>query len=192
MGPQLAARINVLTLGILADTHIPDRASHLDPKVLSILRQAGVAAILHAGDICSPKVLAQLGEIAPVYAVQGNRDVWRLSHLPLKLSLEFEGVKIGMAHGHGGFVNYLTQKLSYFIAGYQLIKFQSGLRREFPQAKVIVFGHTHRSENSWSDGVLIFNPGPASPFRLGRLPPSIGLLHLQDGEVLKAEIVPLE
>jgi len=182
----------MLTIGVIADTHIPDRASHLHPHVLDILREAGVTAILHAGDICSPKVLDQLNAIAPVHAVQGNRDVWRLSHLPMNLSLEFEGVQIGMMHGHGGLVTYLSQKLSYFIAGYQVAKFQASLRREFPQAKVIVFGHTHRSENTWSGGVLLFNPGPASQFRWGREPCSLGLLHLQAGEVLKSEIIPLD
>jgi putative phosphoesterase len=191
LGHQLTPGINMLILGIIADTHIPDRASQLNPKAAEIFREAGVAAILHAGDICTPEVLAQLDEIAPVFAVQGNRDVWRLSHLPLKLSLEYEGVKIGLTHGHGGLVNYLTQKLSYFIAGYQFHKFQAGLRREFPQAKVIIFGHTHRSENTWSQGVLIFNPGPASQFRWEKAPASIGLLHLEAGKVLKAEIVPL-
>jgi putative phosphoesterase len=180
------------TIGVIADTHIPDRASHLHPKVLTTLQEASVAAILHAGDICSSKVLDQLEVIAPVYAVQGNRDVWRLSHLPLNLSLEFEGVKIGMTHGHGGLANYLSQKLSYFIAGYQVAKFQDGLRRAFPQAQVVVFGHTHRSENTWSHGVLFFNPGPASQFRWGKEPSSLGLLHLQDGEVLKSEIIPLD
>ena len=158
----------MLAIGVIADTHIPDRASHLHPKALATLQEAGVAAILHAGDICSSKVLDQLDAIAPVHAVQGNRDMWRLSHLPMNLSLEFEGVQIGMTHGHGGLVNYLSQKLSYFIAGYQVAKFQAGLRREFPQAKVIVFGHTHRSENTWAQGVLLFNPGPASQFRWGK------------------------
>ena len=181
----------MLTLGIIADTHIPDRASQLNPKAVSLLREAGVTGILHAGDICSPEVLAELAEIAPVQAVQGNRDMWRLGHLPMKLSLEYEGVKIGLTHGHGGLTSYLAQKLSYLIEGYQFGKFQDGLRSMFPDARVIIFGHTHRSENTWSDGVLIFNPGPASNFHWGKVPSSIGLLQLQEGEVLNAEIVPL-
>ena len=182
----------MLTLGVIADTHIPDRTSRLDPKAVSILQEASVAAILHAGDICSPNVLAELGEIAPVQAVQGNRDVWRLGYLPMKLTLEYEGVRIGLTHGHGDLTSYLAQKLSYLIEGYQFRKFQAGLRREFPNAKVIIFGHTHRSENTWADDVLIFNPGPASSFRWGKVPSSIGLLTLQGGKIIKAEIVPLD
>ncbi len=65
---------SVTKLGVVADTHVPDKAKTLNPQVLAILRQAEVSAILHAGDISSPGVLTALGEIAPVYAVLGNRD----------------------------------------------------------------------------------------------------------------------
>jgi len=89
----------MLTLGVVADTHVPDRARLLNPKVTDIFREAGVVAILHAGDICSPEILDQLGGIALVHAVQGNRDIWRLAHLPPQISLQFEGVNIGLTHG---------------------------------------------------------------------------------------------
>jgi putative phosphoesterase len=182
----------MLTLGVVADTHIPDRAPHLNPKVISILREADVAATLHAGDICTPEVLEQLGEVAPVHAVQGNRDVWRLAHLPMRLTLEFLGIKIGLTHGHVGFRNYFTQKLGFFIKGYQFVQYQGVLRKSFPCARIIVFGHTHRSENTWSDDVLIFNPGPASGFRRVKVSPSIGLLHIRTGGEIRGEIIPLD
>ena len=102
----------MLTLGVIADTHVPDRVRRINPRIITFLKECGVAAILHAGDICSPVVLSQLADIAPVHAVQGNRDVWRLSHLPMKLSLEYGGVTIGLTHGHGSFSGYFTQKLS--------------------------------------------------------------------------------
>jgi putative phosphoesterase len=181
----------MLTLGVIADTHVPDRARRLNPRVISVLRDAGAAAILHAGDICSPEVLRQLGEVAPVHAVMGNRDVWRLSHLPMKLSLDFKGITIGLTHGHGGLSGYFTQKLSYIIKGYQFTQYEKCLRMEFPTAQVVIFGHTHRSENTWSDDVLIFNPGPASKLRWGKVPPSIGLLHIQNDNKIRSEIVPL-
>jgi len=182
----------MLTLGVIADTHVPDRAIRLNPKVIPVLREAGAAAILHAGDICSPEVLRQLSEVAPVHAVMGNRDVWLLSHLPMKLSLEFMGITIGLTHGHGGLSGYFTQKLSYIFKGYQFVQYQKRLRMEFPTARVVIFGHTHRSENTWSDDVLIFNPGPASKLRWGGVPPSIGLLHIHDDSKIRGEIVPLD
>ncbi len=180
----------MLTLGIIADTHVPDRARQLDPGVLAIFDRAGVAAILHAGDICAPSVLAQLETLAPVYAVRGNRDIWHMGHLPTQLELTFAGVSIGLTHGHNGLTGYFSQKLSYFVAGYQLPRFEKQLAKRFPAAQVIIFGHTHRSENTRVNGRLIFNPGASSPLLFGNIPPSVGLLHLQDGAVW-GEIIPL-
>jgi putative phosphoesterase len=64
------------TLGVLADTHIPDRVPTLNPRVIQVFRQAQVSAILHAGDVSVPQVLAELEKIAQVYAVRGNRDIF--------------------------------------------------------------------------------------------------------------------
>jgi putative phosphoesterase len=79
----------LITLGVIADTHIPDRARSLDPQLLSIFDAAQVKAILHAGDVCVPRILDELGEIAPVHAVRGNRDLWALRQLPLSLEIRF-------------------------------------------------------------------------------------------------------
>ena len=56
------------TLGVIADTHVPDRRPDLDPQILPIFLQAKVQTILHAGDVSSQKVLDQLSQIAPVLA----------------------------------------------------------------------------------------------------------------------------
>lgn len=181
-----------MKIGVLSDTHVPDRARRLDPRILDIFQDSGVGAILHAGDICTQVVLDQLGRVAPVHAVRGNRDIWRLAHLPLKMKLKFEGVEIGLTHGHDGFTGYISQKLSYFIKGYQLKRFQQRLRKTFPSAKVLVFGHTHRSENTWVKDILVFNPGPASALQWGRRAPSLGLLHIGNSGEVSGEIIPLD
>jgi predicted phosphodiesterase len=110
----------------------------------------------------------------------------------MSLSLKFEGVSIGLTHGHGGFLSYFSQKLSYAVNGYQLTHYQNRLRKTFPRAQVIVFGHTHRSENTWSDNVLIFNPGPASNLQWEKAPPSMGLLHILGGRNVRGEIIHLD
>jgi putative phosphoesterase len=89
------------TLGVIADTHIPDRAKQLNPRVFEIFTQAGVKTILHAGDVSTPRVLEELAQIAPVYAVRGNRDIFYLRNLPLQVRFSMDGVSIAMAHGHG-------------------------------------------------------------------------------------------
>ena len=179
----------MLTIGVIADTHVPDRARQLNPRAISVFREAGVRAILHAGDICSAGVLSQLEEVAPVHAVRGNRDFVMLPNLPSKLTLEFEGVTIGMTHGHGGLSGYLVKRFCYLIEGYQLTRYQNWLLREFPAAKVIIFGHTHRSENSWLNGVLFFNPGSTLKFRWGHILSSVGLLHIRAEGQIEGEII---
>lgn len=88
-------------LGVLSDTQVPDRAPRLAPEVLEIFQAAGVTAILHAGDVSSTGVLEELRTVAPVYAVGGKRDWYRLRSLPARLDLTFEEIKIGLTHGHG-------------------------------------------------------------------------------------------
>ena len=87
-------------IGVLADTHIPDRSRRLNPKIADIFRAAKVELILHAGDISIPRVLRKLEEIAPVHAVRGNRDLFWSANLPMHRVLEIEGNKIGMTHGN--------------------------------------------------------------------------------------------
>jgi putative phosphoesterase len=180
----------MLTLGVLADTHVPDRARKLNPRIETIFAKAGVTAILHAGDICSPEILEQLGQIAPVHAVQGNRDIWRLGHLPLNMTLNFEGVQIGLSHGHNGFSGYITEKLSYLISGYQVSRYHRRLKPIFPAAKVFIFGHTHRPENTWVKGTLLFNPGPSIKLSWGTIEPSVGLLRIE-GDTVAGKIIQL-
>ena len=59
----------MITLGVLSDTHVPDKAPELNPQVAARFRQEMVSAILHAGDVTSPQVLKELKKIAPVHAV---------------------------------------------------------------------------------------------------------------------------
>ena len=76
------------TLGIITDTHVPQRIKALPPRVFEVFR--GVDRILHAGDINSRRVLDQLAEIAPVDAVAGNADLFRHG-LPLTRVIEVDG-----------------------------------------------------------------------------------------------------
>src|SRR5436189_2853 len=57
----------VLRIGVISDTH-----GLLRPQLEQ--RLAGVAHIIHAGDIGRPEVIAGLRRIAPVSAIRGNVD----------------------------------------------------------------------------------------------------------------------
>jgi hypothetical protein len=181
-----------ITLGVLADTHIPDRRAALDPRILPLLRERRVHMILHAGDVSTPGVLAELEVIAPVQAVRGNRDWLWLRSLPDRRVLKIGGVTIGMAHGHGGWLSYLSDQPVFLLRGYYHERLLPRLRSSFPDVDVIVFGHGHLALNSWIDGQLFFNPGsPHFPTVKGSAP-SLGILHIQAGGEIEGEIVRLE
>jgi putative phosphoesterase len=172
----------------------------------------GVDLIVHAGDITGRATLAELEYIAPVEAVRGDHDA-ELSELPPSREVVVQGKRIVITHGDRA--RWLeepqtflwTVSLGYFRPHRGLPR---SLRRRFPEADVIVYGHTHRSQAEVLDGVLLFNPGgvhqwnPASVRRrLAQRPgwfewcwlqvarylrrhekPSVGILEFEGGQIL--------
>jgi putative phosphoesterase len=177
-----------LTLGVVADTHIPDRMRRLPPGLPRVFE--GVAAILHAGDISTPAVLDELAQIAPVHAVAGNADFARV-RLPSDRVLEFEGVRIGLTHGHGGWLRYLWEKAVYEVNGYRSRRYAALAVSRFSGVQAVVYGHTHLPLNMVLDGVLAFNPGSLGPDYFAPYGAAVGLLTIADGQV-RGKIVPVE
>ncbi|GAB4520846.1 MAG: metallophosphoesterase family protein [Anaerolineales bacterium] len=184
----------IVTLGVIADTHVPDRSRSLPPAVFQIFEQAGVQAILHAGDFSSRTVFEQLSRIAPVHAVRGNRDIWVMRHLPRQRVETFGGVRIGMIHGHGSLWDYLNDKRIYYTRGIGISVFEQRALDAFAgqDVDVVVFGHIHTPINRRvNDGRLLFNPGTTSTPLYPHQPRTVGLLHLRQGQVY-GEVAPLE
>lgn len=181
-----------LTLGVVADTHVPDRAAALHPAILPVFREANVRAILHAGDVSTPTILETLATVAPVHAVRGNMDIRRLRDLPLEQTLQFGPVTVGMLHGHGSFLRYLGVRLWATLRGglpnhYYLKR----IRRALPETNVVVFGHLHQPLNILDNGRLLFNPGSANRQLQLDLSPSVGLLHIHAGGEVRSEVIYL-
>ncbi|GAA5045120.1 hypothetical protein HNP84_002693 [Thermocatellispora tengchongensis] len=154
----------------LADTHAPRRWKSCPPRVAEHLR--GADAILHAGDVCVPGVLAELAAYAPVHAVKGNNDGPDLD-APETLELDLDGLRVGMIHDSGPAKGRLAR-----------------MRRRFPDAGLVVFGHSHIPLDESGEGLRIFNPG--SPTDRRRQPHgTIGLLRIESGRLLEARIVPV-
>ena len=87
-----------MLIGLISDTHIPDRRIKLPQPVFDAFED--VDLIIHAGDITSQSVLDDLEKIAPVHAVEGNMDrVVGELELPASKIIEAEGHKIGIVHG---------------------------------------------------------------------------------------------
>lgn len=181
------------TIGVVTDTHIPDRRRKLHAALMPRLREAGVQQILHAGDISLPRVLGELEEIAPVVAVRGNRDWFGFKNLPLSRVLKVQGKRIGLTHGHGGLLPYLQEKIGYLARGPQAYSYymQRAISLLPEDVDAVVFGHNHAPVLKELDGKIIFNPGSACCQILEGGAPSFGLLHINADEI-HGEIVYLE
>lgn len=155
-----------MLVGLISDTH-----GLLRPGVFD--RLAGVERILHAGDIGPVDLLIELEAIAPVTAVWGNTDGFDVrARVPEQAVVELEGWTIVVVHGHQ--LGSPTPDL---------------LREAYPEADIIVYGHTHRAVLNRTGKKLVINPGAAGPARF-RLTPSVALLTLERGSA-DARIVDL-
>lgn len=157
-----------MRLGVIADTH-----GLLRPEVFTAFE--GVDHIVHAGDVGPPDLLDELQTLAPVTAVYGNTDGPELrSRLPQVASTELDGFRLVVTHGDQ-FGSPAPERL----------------QAAFPEAELIVYGHTHRPLLTLVDLVVtVMNPGGAGPRRFG-LPPSVGILELEPGIPPRGRLVPL-
>jgi putative phosphoesterase len=157
-----------MRLGVIADTH-----GLLRPEVFQAF--AKVDHILHAGDVGPLDLLTELETLAPVTAVYGNTDGEDLRHrLPQIAKVRLEGFDIVVTHG-----DQLGSPTP------------AALNAMFPEADILVYGHTHRPLLTVVDVVVtVMNPGGAGHRRFG-LPPSVGILELEPGIPPRGRLLPL-
>jgi len=180
-----------IKIGVVADTHIPDRVNCLHPNLLAELRSRKVDYIFHTGDLSQRNVIDDLQTVAPVFAVRGNRDFFLRKELTKIKIFTINGVRILLTHGHLSPRVYWMDKVSNVLHGYELGRYVHRLSRVDPQAQVFVFGHTHQAENSLVHEKLFFNPGGSSVGSAPDFMISYGILRIdQDGKV-EREIIPL-
>lgn len=138
-----------MLIGLISDTHIPDRMKELPEKVFEAFKD--VEMILHAGDVTSQEVIEKLEEIAPVTAIQGNTDRIVGLDLPKTVVVEAEELKIGVIHGEV-YPRADTQQLHYLAK--QL------------DVDILVSGHSHQPKVEKVEDVLLINPGSPTVPRL--------------------------
>jgi hypothetical protein len=141
-------------IGVISDTH-----GLLRPDAERCL--AGVAHIIHAGDIGRPEIIARLRRIAPVIAIKGNVDTadWAARYPDTRT------VKLG-----GRFIHVVHD-----VHDLELDPAASGI-------DVVISGHSHRARVETVDGVLHLNPGSAGPRRFN-LPITVATLELARGVI---------
>ena len=121
---------------------LSDTHGLLRPEAMSAL--AGCEAILHGGDINRQEILDELGKIAPVRAVRGNNDREWAEHIPLCLDFELGGLRVFMAHK------------------------KKDLPADLDAYDLVVYGHSHRYEESRRGNTLMLNPGSCGPRRFNQ------------------------
>lgn len=150
-----------MRVGVLSDTH-----NLLRPRVLELL--AGCARILHAGDVGESGILESLQKIAPVEAVRGNTDGGAFgSSLPESLAGDLEGIPFRMIHRR-----------------------EDVERSWLSEARLLIFGHSHRPELEWQGSCLLLNPGSCGPRRF-HLPLTLAILTVAGNRIVP-EILAVE
>ena len=151
-----------MKIGVVSDTHATSFADVPDRILIAL---AEVDLIIHAGDFVARDVLDGLKRLGEIKAVQGNMDSDELKRiLPEKELLLIEGKRIGIIHGWGS---------PYGI--------DDRVGKMFEDVDVIVYGHSHYSQNEIKKDILFFNPGQARN--------SFGILTV--GEQIRGEIINL-
>lgn len=142
----LVSKSNI-KIGAISDTH-----SQLNEHIVAALH--GCDVIVHAGDIGDANIIKELKKFTPyVFPVLGNNDVaikWpkedltELDAIPESLELHFDDQVIGLIHGHQ----------------YDPVhKRHHKLRDHFPNANLIVYGHSHRFVCDQAETPWVINPG---------------------------------
>jgi putative phosphoesterase len=159
----------MMTIGVISDTHLNAVSSEL----VDIYEKhfSEVEMIFHAGDLVSLEIADYLSQ-KPLHVVQGNMDTIDVrERFPKKEIIEAGGFRFGLIHGWGS-----------------PFGIERRIRSEFTDVHAIIYGHSHRPSNHADKGVLFFNPGTATGFRMAGSN-SIGILQITDE--IKGAIIPL-
>ena len=139
---------------------ISDTHGLLRPEVAEALRSCEV--ILHGGDINSAKILDELNGIAPTYAVRGNNDKEWAKGLPETVTVELYGMHIFMVHN------------------------KKHIPKTIDNIDIVVYGHSHKYEEKYTDGILMLNPGSCGPRRFAQ-PITYAVLEVGDDRSVRVE-----
>lgn len=125
---------------IFSDTH-----GYIN-KCIQLIDNLKPDAVIHAGDyISDAEDLISLYPDMPVHCVCGNNDF--SARFPRDLSVETEGKKIFITHGHEYRVKYESE--------YDTLT----KKAQSINADLCVFGHTHIPYTGYKYGLTILNPG---------------------------------
>ncbi len=157
-----------LTIAIISDTH-----GEVDPRIIDRVKSCDL--VLHAGDIMGAAVLDCLKpRLRKVIAIKGNNDIYGiwsqtelaiLDSMPETVEIDLPGGRLIMEHGD----RIHDERLPHDL-----------LRKQYPEAKLVVYGHTHISCIDQSQQPWIMNPGAAGRIRTKGGPSYVELVASQE------------
>jgi len=162
-----------MKIGVISDTHIPNRAREIPRTVLESLKMMDM--IVHAGDLVELSVLDVLKSACPdVKAVWGNMDPLNVRKiLPEKQIITIGKYRLGLIHGRGSPAS--------------LIELMAGVFKN-DNVDIVIFGHSHSPINERRGRILYFNPGSLTDTVFSSSN-SYGIIEINDE--IKARIVKI-
>jgi putative phosphoesterase len=160
MNPYLPPTIDpqdvLATIGLISDTHMPQRWAQLPPVLTHIF--ANVDMIFHAGDVGELWVLDELSQIAPVIAVHGNDDSADAQReLPYQQVMTIAGQRLLLWHSH--YPNRVDELHSRRSGNLREGLLRNIARAKSAGAKVVHFGHWHLPLVFAQDDIVAVNAG---------------------------------
>lgn len=163
-----------MRIGVIADTHIPDRAKNIPFQILEDFKNADM--VIHGGDLVDLSVLDKLRTVClDIKAVWGNMDPYDVrTRLPEKEIVKIGNYRIGIMHGYGPPNNLIDLMTDVF---------------KNDNLNLIIFGHSHSPLNEKRGNILYFNPGSPtdkifSPYN------SYGIIEIND-KGMEAKIIKI-
>ena len=129
-------------IAILSDSH-----GFIHPEIIKLVATCDIA--IHAGDVIDEAILNDLKPLEKLIVIAGNNDA-HITQLKNVETLEIEGNTIVIEHGH--------------LHGAHQPSHES-LRKTYPQANIIIYGHTHKQVIDDSAMPWVINPGASGNIR---------------------------
>jgi hypothetical protein len=171
------------TIGLISDTHMPQRWAKMPTAVPQIF--ANVDMIFHAGDVGELWVLDELSQLAPVIAVHGNDDSEDAQReLPYQQVVTVAGQRLLIWHSH--YANRVDELHARRSGNLREGLLRSIARAKSAGARFVHFGHWHLPLVFEQDGIVAVNAGAiasGNPFQAQAIQSVALLFLLKDGRI---------
>jgi putative phosphoesterase len=157
-----------MKIGVVSDTH--NNLKNIE-IIINLFNDEKVPLVIHTGDIASANSLEQFSKLnSELIGVYGNNDRNELGIKEVALENNFHFQEPPRK------LNLFNREIAIFHEPENIEQFLL----ENKKTNVVLYGHTHRYENTTKDGVLFFNPGESAGMLQGSN--AIGILDLMNLE----------